>query len=186
MLCYVFILLSLTPSAVGDTEVHIEPIDWTWEAGEAATISGSVRVTSGVTDPCTVQISVESIPESEPSGRIVFTTVNDQKLTIRNQKSEYVFSAADTPETSFIASWFVPEQARLTGVNIEAEVFDGEGHLLARETVKQNSDLNTAGNSAASSFPDMSRMIWILLAAAVIVWILAIIRILMQYRKRNQ
>ena len=179
LLLLVVCLCVWASSAASGMSVLLSPLDWSWEAGEASTAQVSISPESWGADG-TVRVTLSTDPELEDPGRLVFTSVNGKKMTIRNQKDTAALVPGEDGAFTGIVSWFVPENAHMSTVRIDLDVEDGEGRVLAHETLTMRSEANAAGGEAEkSSIPDISRYIRYVLIVAAVIWALALFRILL-------
>ena len=164
--------------------IHIEKDAWTWTGDSVATFKGTV-VMQGASenDPVTLRLSVICEPDGDQTGDAVFTSVNDRQLTVRKQKSEYLLTGSETATTRFTGSWYVPEDGQYSRVTIRVEAVASDGSVI-RDALMQVINDAVYSDDSISRLPDPDTCIRPVLIAAGVIWFLAIIRIIINKRRR--
>ncbi len=174
----------LSSDAANILSVHIEKDEWSWSGNTAATFEGDI-VCQGVTedDPVTLRLTVACSPESANPGKVVFTSVQDKKLTVRKQKNEYVLDSSPTATTHFTGSWIIPEDEQYGEVSIHLEVIASDGTVAAEDEIRMTNEAHYL-NENIRRIPDPGSLLRILLIASGIVWVLAAIRLIYNRHRR--
>ena len=174
-------------NAYGEVFATIAEDEWTWEPDGTATFRGEVRCDQENTDELCLQLTIIPKPEEADPGEVVFTAINDKKLTIRNQKSEYSWIPDGNNSVAFSGSWYFPSENNIREISIRLCVRDKDGTVIAESILQKQKEEETAvqtGRMILPGNPDRIRII--LLTAAGIVWCFAIIRIILLGRKRKK
>lgn len=158
--------------------------EWQWQPGGSATFEGNLICRNTSEDhPLVMRLRAETIP-ADP-GMIkppVFTSVNDQKLTVRKQKEEYPVSSS-AQAIRFTGRWELPEDLRIDEAVIHLEIYNESGEMLSESALRMKNEQVSAGNTGYR-FPNISQWIWIVFAAAALIWLLALIRIFRNRQRR--
>ncbi len=186
-LLILFLLCILAASGADSMlATELKENEWVWNPGEAASFEGNVILNQDSDIyPVTLRLMSECVPALPDSGKVAFISVNDQKLTIRNQKDEWVADNPDRTEIHFVGNWFVPESTGLRELHIVLRVYDRDGGLVGESKIVKYNDTELQTNSARS-LPDLGRMMWICLGIAGFIWMLAIVRIIFYQRRRKK
>ena len=156
-------------------------MEWSWTPGDVATFEGSVSGYSG--DALLLRLSVSCKPASDDFGKIVFSSVNEKKLTVRNQKEKYSVQDAGSGEVRFTGSWYLPDSKRFSQAVVSLKVYSPAGEPLAETALPVGKDRETGGGSVLT-FPDLERWILYISGAGLFIWILAAARILINRKRR--
>ena len=154
--------------------------EWTWKEESLATFEGSIQFESAREENLILRLSHETNPQAEDTGETVFYQVNGQKLTLRKQKETYLLNAGDEKEFTFTGCWKTPENTPYKSITLHLQAETESGEKLAETSL-------TVLRENAGGLKGMSRVgratVYVGIAAGV-VWILAILRILKNRKKK--
>ena len=170
----------------GNIQISLQENEWTWEENSTAVFSGTIQSAS-LPEKVLMKLSVAAVPEKEDAGEAVFQNVNGKKLTIRKQKPEYTFSADGISEFGFTGIWNTPESVLFTRVDILLQIWNADGsELLAEQTLsvsREASDVVEKDDGRIRLKENFSDWTLYIAIAAAAVWILAVIRVLINRKK---
>ncbi len=171
-----------------DTDLH--ETEWSWEPLNVAVFEGTVTFDEVQQSKLLLRLSFTTVPEGTEPGEVVFQTVNGKKLTIRKQKSEYVFEPGDLTEFTFTGNWKTPEDVYFSRVSILFQVYDENGKtLLAEEKLDVIRDASDTEDSNGGKFritADLSSWTLWLALTALIVWTAAVVRIILNNKHKTR
>ena len=174
-------------NAYGEVSVTIAEDEWTWEPDGTATFRGEVHCDQENTDELFLQLTINPEPDEADPGEVVFTAINDKKLTIRNQNSEFSWIPDGNSGVSFSGSWYLPSENNIREISIRLCVSKKDGTVMAESILEKKKEEGTTAETGRMILPgNPDRIRTILLAAAGIVWCFAIIRTVLVARKRKK
>ncbi len=164
--------------------------EWTWEENSIASFQGILSMEGLPTGKLLLKLSLATDPKGSNPGEIVFQTVNGKKLTLRKQKAEYAVDHEDSDSLEFVGNWRTPDDVFFTKVDILLQVCTEDGSTVLAEqklTVSRNAaELLEKDDGKIRLKTDFSAWtLWIGIGAAVI-WMLAVIRILLNHTKKKK
>lgn len=171
-------------------DVKLAEKEWTWEEKNIASFGGEAKTENLPEGKLLLKLSVATEPKATSPGEVVFQTVNGKKLTLKKQKSEYIFDHKDQDELTFIGNWKTPDDVFFTKVEIIFQICTEDG-----ETVLAEQKLTVSRTAAEVTEKDDGKIRlktdfsnWILwgIAAAAVIWILAVFRIVLNRIKRKK
>ncbi len=188
--CCMIFLLPLSATAFGEAPVHeILEEEWNLDSGGAVTLS--VRLKQLPDGISSMKLEIETVPASEEIGSAVFTSVNEKKIKVRKQ-SDTLELDPETASDSILFSlcWTLPPDQTFTGAGIHLVLLDGSGQPAGRITLaaKGITEQPSAGEGSTASIrmlPRPDRVLHALLAAAAVIWVLALARILIRKKKSS-
>ena len=173
-----------------ESDVKLAEKEWTWEEKSIASFSGEMETGSLPEGKLLLKLSIATEPKATDPGEVVFQTVNGKKLTLKKQKAEFTFNHEDQDELSFIGNWKTPDDVFFTKVEITFQICTEDG-----ETVLAEQKLNVSRTAAEVTAKDDGKIrlktdfsAWILwgVVAAAVIWILAILRIVLNHIKQKK
>lgn len=174
------VLLCFSSTAENDPFVMSSSIfktEWRWEAGATAEFEGTMICGNVSEDqPLFMSLSVDVIPDNTEKTEPVFKTVNGKKQSIKRPKSEIAISSSDQA-VRFSGGWTIPGEARIEEATIHLKIYNQNHELLAESDLQMRNDQIMAGESGYR-FPEPGNKIRIIAAAAAVIWILALVRII--------
>ena len=179
---FMIICIPTAVSASGFSAV-IEPLEWTWVPGEAASFSGTVIV--GDEWPggsVLLRLSADNMPSDNAEEYVIFSSVNGKQLKIRNQKSEYQMDVQPETKIHFSGSWLLPTNQRFEEITVHLAVYDADGNQLCESSLEMTQAHHMPG-TRKGNIPDVDILIRYILIAAAAVWVLAAVRIIFHRRK---
>jgi len=169
--------------------IELSEYGWTWEASRAAGFQGTVRAEGYDGDSLVLKLSVAVTPEDPSAGQIIFQTVNGKMLTIRKQSDTCTVSLGEGREATFIGNWKTPEKIYANKVTVKVQAYAADGTtLLGEKTLEVIRDTATAADVNDGRIritTDIPMWTTIFAVAAGSIWILALIRILINRRKKR-
>lgn len=164
-------------------QIQIDPNneEWSWDPGAYNQFSGRIDLAEFCGKELTIKISTDLSygGDTEEDHNPLFTVVNGHRITMLKQKSSAVF----TPETEntafeFSASIKLPEKGHVRSIRLDFRIVDENGTEL-----KNLQDIISAGENASGResgtfyIPyDISMIIWIITAAAAVIWAIVVLR----------
>ena len=94
ILC-VMMLLSAAAGEGRKLQMELIPEEWSWEANAVCTMIGMIHTSSEGIRNVTLRLEVETEPETDQDGRIVFTAVDGNKVKIRRQSDSYMIEEVE-------------------------------------------------------------------------------------------
>ena len=184
-----FICPVLCP-AEEESAVKMAEKEWTWEEKNIASFGGEMKTGGLPEGKLLMKLSIATEPKATNPGEVVFQTVNGKKLTLKKQKAEYVFDHKDQDELTFIGNWKTPDDVYFTKVEITFQICteDGESVLAEQKlTVSRTAaEVTEKDDGKIRLKADFSTWIlWGAIAAAAI-WILAVLRIVLNRIKQKK
>lgn len=162
--------------------------EWSWAPGAYNTVSGEVDLSEFAGKEIKLKISAD-IPdtgEEGSGGHPVFSVINGQRITVLNQSDSVTLTPdAASPGTGFVATIVLPEKQHLRRITFTIEVLDQDENRLRIETGEVSSIGKAAGASAFYIPYDAGGIALYAAALAAVIWLLAIIRILIQNKKHT-
>ena len=160
--------------------------DWTWTPGGIATFEGTIVYEGSASDsPLTLSLAISCTPDTPDPGSIVFSSVNDQKLSRMKQKSEYVIKKDDNPVFRFTGNWILPDGTAMSGAKVTLTVLDMSGHKVGEASFDTNDGIGQESYTPRFTFPDLKRGITLLLIIAGVICTAAVIRVI-YYKRRGE
>jgi len=185
-----FALFSCSACSEESISIELHEQEWTWEAKESAAFEGQVLFDDVPTGKLLMTLSLSVKPESSEPGEVVFQTVNGKKLTIRKQKSEYVFTPGEETSVQFTGAWKTPEDVPFSKAEILFQIRSEDGSALLAEkslTVSRDSkEISGTGDGKIRINYDLAGWALWIFAAAGVVWAAAGIRIGLNKKKRKE
>lgn len=176
-----------TAAAAGSVQTELKEAEWTWDESSIASLTGSVSYAELPCEKLLLRLSFKTDPESTNRGDVVFHTVNGKKLTIRKQQPEYVFMPEDLKSFDFTANWKTPENVFFTRVEITFQVCTEDGEtVLGESKLLMQRDASELANKEDGKFRlriDFSKWTFWVAVAAGMIWLLAIVRILLNHKR---
>ena len=195
IICFIAVLFLLFGNcafseSTNELSLVLEEKEWTWEENSYASFEGTFAAEHALPGKVRMELTMAAVPENSETGEIFFQTVNEKKLTLRKQKSEYTFSAEGVTDFGFTGSWKTPETVPFTQVEITCRIYNEDGSaLLAEQKMTVSRDASEIVEKDDGKFRIRENLsgwtIWAAIAAAVI-WILAFIRMILNHPKTNK
>ncbi len=188
ILLFVVLLFSCTTAEkASDPSVMSSSIyktEWRWTAGDTAEFEGNIICDHVSEDnPVIISLSVDIMPEEAVTTAPFFRYVNGTKQSNRHPKSRITVSSSDRA-IRFSGGWQLPEEVRIDEATIHLKVYNQNDELLAESDLRMENDQVIAGGSAYR-LPELKNPILYIAAAAAIIWILALIRIIINRQRRS-
>ena len=184
-----FICPALCP-AEEESVVKLTEKEWTWEEKNIASFGGEVKTESLPEGKLLLKLSVSTEPKATSPGEVVFQTVNGKKLTLKKQKAEYKFDHKDQDDLTFIGNWKTPDDVFFTKVDIDFRICSEDGNtILAQQklTVSRSaSELAEKDDGKIRLKADLSAWTVRIIVAAGLIWILAVLRIVLNRIKKKK
>ena len=159
--------------------------DWQWKAGEggAVTFEGNVICENvSESNPLIMRLSADNIkPESDLS-EPVFKKINEKNQGNRHPPKEVTITSSEQA-IRFSGYWTLPEATRIDEALIHLKIYDRNEQLLSESELLLKNDQILIGNTE-SRLPETGNLIKILFAAAAFIWILAVVRIIRNRKRR--
>ena len=169
-------------SGASENDAALSELEWTWEENSIASFQGIVPLDLLPSGKLLLKLSFSTEPKSADSGEIVFQTVNGKKLTLRKQKSEYSFNHQDENELQFIGNWRTPEDVFFTRISIVFQICSEDGTSVLAEhrmnVSRTAAELLERDDGKIRLKTDLGAWILRIGIAAAVIWILAVLRIL--------
>lgn len=170
--------------------IELREKEWTWEGENLASFEGKASLEGLPDGKLLLRLSIDTEPKATNPGEIVFQAVDEKKLTLRKQKEEYLFSREGQDELTFTGNWKTPDDVFFTKVNITFRICTEDGETVLAEqkmTVSRTTEemLNIEDGKIRLKTDFSAWILWGSVAAGVI-WILAVIRIVMNRTARKK
>ena len=182
ILCIAAVSAESDPSIMS---VNIYKTNWKWKAGEggAVTFEGNMICENVSEDhPVIMRLSVDvAKPETEAASP-VFKIVNEKNQGNRHPPKEVTISSSEQA-IRFSGYWTLPEDTRIDEATIHLRVYNQEEELLTEAELLLKNDQMVVGKSGYR-FPETGNLIKIIAGAAAVIWILAVIRIIRNRKRR--
>ena len=194
LFCLILIMTSLACPAIsaadGDASVQLAETEWTWEENSIAAFEGTASLAGMPEGKLLLQLSFSTEPKGTDPGEIVFQTVNGKKLTLRKQKAEYTFDPKGQDVLEFTGNWKTPDDVFFTKVDIDFRICSEDGNtILAQQklTVSRSaSELAEKDDGKIRLKADLSAWTVRIIVAAGLIWILAVLRIVLNRIKKKK
>ena len=190
VLVYIFCLFPCYATEYGDVTVSLQELEWTWEPLNIATFEGNVSFTGQAPENVILKLSLSVLPDESDPGEVVFQTVNEKKLTLRKQKPVYLFSPEGNDSCHFIGSWKTPEEVFFTRIDISCRIYNEDESILLAEShlvfSRSSSDIAKINDGKIRLNYDFSTWTLYTAAAAAVIWILALIRIRLNKKRKKE
>lgn len=158
--------------------------EWRWEAGATAEFEGNMICENVSEDhPLIMSLSVDVLPEGTEKKEPHFTRVNGEKQSVKRPKSEITISSSDQA-IRFSGGWEIPEGVRIEEATIHLKIYNQEYELLSESDLQMRNDQITAGETGYR-FPEIGNRLWIIIGAAAAIWMMAVIRIIVNRQRRE-
>ena len=168
--------------ADGDTSIQLAETEWTWEENSIAVFEGKASLDGMPEGKLLMKLTFNTEPRATDPGEVVFHTVNGKKLTLRKQKAEYTFDPKGQDTLEFIGNWKTPDDVFFTKIEIELQICseDGSTVLAGNKLTVSRSASEMAEKDDGKIRLKIDASAWILriLIAAGVIWILAVLRII--------
>ncbi len=185
LISMIIILVSLSPCyAYGSEEVILElqETEWTWEPQSTAVFEGSASFPGEVPEQVVLKLFFSVQPDDSDPGEVVFQTVNEKKLTLRKQKSEYTLLCGGENTFSFTACWKTPESVFFSKVEIVCRIYnEDESRIIAEKRLvfsRSASEIADIDDGKIRLKADFTMWTIYSVAAAAVIWLLAALRII--------
>jgi len=182
LLC--FLVLAAPGMARGEIELAVS--DWNWQSGSVSTLTGTARCTlAGET--LTLGVQVVADPAADENSRAVFVSAGGKKIAVRNQKNEIVW----TPEGEdypFEISWHLSESSPSPlSATVQIYLRREDGSLVEQKEllIDHKTYGNKEGNQIVITLDAGRIALWIGLAALV-VWAVVILRVVMNRKQERK
>lgn len=168
----------------------ITPVEWTWNPGKVATFEGRFTLPENCPDSVVLHLAVKPEPAQNDPGRIVFTFVNQKRLTVKKQSDEYTLKTDGLAgEITFKGSWFIPDEIYYSSASVTFTLTGEDGSVIAEKTAdfNENEGPGQSGDQKILRLPFQTSKIilWTGIAAGAI-WLAAILRIMIKkFRKKS-
>ncbi len=191
LLCCFLMLIVQTASAESQKELGIElqKTDWTWTAGEVATFAGTLHPAHTDLNGAKLELTIQASPETDDSGKLVFTSCNGKRIKVRNQSETCSLENVENSDSiPFECSWILPEGSMFQKVTITATCISESGeNLFSYGMTCVNDSWFEQGDQKIFHIPaDLDQLVLILCVACAVVWTAAIIRnILLRHEEKR-
>ena len=178
----------MTAGAENAAETRITPLEWSWTPGNAATFEGTAVLPANAPETVTLKLAVAPQPAEKEIGEIVFTYINDRRLTVRKQAAEYTLNTAEqSGAVSFRGRWLLPEDQYFSSAELTLSVAAEDGTILSSRTFAFSEDDEATQNGGRSMIRlpfNLNRVILYLAIAAGVLWCAAILRMILGRRNK--
>ncbi|MBO7661905.1 MAG: hypothetical protein J6U01_00880 [Clostridia bacterium] len=169
-------------------ETRITPLEWSWMPGNAATFEGTAVLPENAPETVTMKLAVAPQPAEKEIGEIVFTYINDRRLTVRKQAAEYTLNTAEqSGAVSFRGSWILPEDQYFSSAELTLSLAAEDGTVLSTRTFafSEDDEATQSGGRSIIRLPfNLNRVILYLAIAAGALWCAAILRMILARRNK--
>lgn len=183
MLVTLLLVCPLASMADGDASVQLAETEWTWEEKSIAVFEGKASLDGMPAGKLLLKLSFSTEPKGTDPGEVVFQTVNGKKLTLRKQKAEYTLDPEGQKTLDFTGIWKTPDDVFFTKIDIDFQICSEDGSTVLgrnRLTVSRSaSEMADKDDGKIRLKIDISAWILRIAIAAGILWILAIVRIIL-------
>lgn len=190
-LCCTWLFILFSFSAMAESgEPEITPVEWTWNPGKVATFEGRFILPDNCPDSVVLHLTVKPEPAQNDPGRIVFTFVNQKRLTVKKQTDEYTLKTEGlTGEITFKGSWFIPDETYYSAASVTFTMTGEDGSVITEKTAEfnENEGPGQSGDQKIIRLPFQTSKIilWAGIAAGAI-WLAALLRIIIhKIRKQS-
>ncbi len=183
-LCMVLVLIwCFTGFAQGENSAVLTEQEAVWEAGGYVTYVGSFQLEEDVPDA--VWHAELKSDDPEKAGEILFTRILEDSIRKRKQ-SDTMTADAVKGENSFEMIWYFPEKTDSPAVSeISFRLQDGSGRTLVSGLISRNPGGENSSDWAVMLLERTNRLTVILLAAAGVIWVFALLRIILVRKRRR-
>ena len=182
LLVTILFICPVLSMADGDTSIQLAETEWTWEENSIAVFEGKASLDGMPEGKLLMKLTFNTEPRATDPGEVVFHTVNGKKLTLRKQKAEYTFDPKGQDTLEFIGNWKTPDDVFFTKIEIELQICseDGSTVLAGNKLTVSRSASEMAEKEDGKIRLKIDASAWILriLIAAGVIWILAVLRII--------
>ena len=182
LLVTILFICPVLSMADGDTSIQLAETEWTWEENSIAVFEGKASLDGMPEGKLLMKLTFNTEPRATDPGEVVFHTVNGKKLTLRKQKAEYTFDPKGQDTLEFIGNWKTPDDVFFTKIEIELQICseDGSTVLAGNKLTVSRSASEMAEKEDGKIRLRIDASAWILriLIAAGVIWILAVLRII--------
>ena len=156
---------------------------WRWDPGDTAEFEGNIICDHVDEDnPLTISLSAEVVSEETEISPPVFRYVNGKKQSNRHPKSEITVSSSGQA-IRFSGGWELPKNVRIDEATIHLRIYNQQEELLAESELRMTNNQVVTGISGYR-FPKPGPLIRYTAIAAAVIWVLAMIRILINRQRR--
>ena len=193
--CVFFLILFLSLSvcnAFADDSISIDlqELDWNWEPLSSATFEGVLSFSDQAPEHVIVKLSMSVFPEDSDPGEVVIQSVNGKALTLRKQKPVYSLTRGDEDTFRFTGSWKTPEKVFFRRVEIVCSIdSEDESELYSRKNIvfsRSASEIAEINDGKIRLKTDFTSWTLYICIAAAVIWILAVIRIIINKKGRER
>ena len=183
--CCTGLLILISIFAMAESgEPVITPVEWTWNPGKVATFEGRFTLPESCPNSVVLHLAVKPEPSQNDPGRIVFTFVNQKRLTVKKQSDEYTLKTDGlTGEITFKGSWFIPDEIYYSAASVTFTLTGEDGTVIAEKTAEFNENEGPGQNGGQKilrlPFQTSKIILWTGISAAAI-WLAAILRIIIK------
>ena len=170
-------------SASGEDSLadSIRYVEWDWDNEAVNTFTGSIDLSRWSETELTLEMKATFEPESKSSSETVpkFTHFNGSRLTMLEQRDNITcIPEADLSAIEFSGSLMMPEKDHFQKITIDLSAIDAEGKELKKLSVIVTRSGNASSQTASIFYIpfEIRTVAMIIAAAAVLVWLVAIIR----------
>lgn len=171
-----------------EIQISANDDEWSWDPGAYNQFSGQIDLSEYKGKELTIKVSTDLIYGGDPDEdhNPLFTVVNGHRITMLKQKSSAVFTPdQENTAFSFSASLKLPEKGHVRSIRLDFRIIDENGNELRslRESISAGN--NTAGRENGTFYipVDISTVIWIIAAAAVLTWSVVLLRAIILNKK---
>lgn len=179
---FILVLCSCNAICEQKTALLITPDeDWSWDPGAYNQFSGELNLSGYAGTALTVVISSDLSYSGDPQDKRnpLFTVINGRRITMKKQSDTIQFtSEEENTVMTFSGSIKLPEKEHMRSVTLLLSITDAEGKELTRASgIISLRDNGSGRETGAFYIPFDIRLITLtVLAAAVAVWVLAMVR----------
>ena len=155
--------------------------EWSWDPGAYNQFSGRIDLAEFCGKELTIRISTDlsygGAPEEDHNP--LFTVVNGHRITMLKQKSSAVFTPdTENPAFDFSASIKLPEKGHVRSIRLDFRIVDENGTELMNLQDTISAGDNAAGRENGTFYIpyNIRTIIWIITAAAALVWVVVLLR----------
>lgn len=178
LIVFILILLFSCRCLAADQISCVLQVDeWTWKPGKEATLNGEIRNEGDLLENAVLQLELSEITVGD-SGRVAFTSFNDERILARKQKDRFETDLTAGEENTFTASWFLPEDmSGIDRVRIRMTVSDSNGNIVAESEIRVGGEEEEQTDSRVGKLLAVLRIATpALLISGVLLWAAALWR----------
>lgn len=170
--------------ALGEVTATLSVEDWTSEPGGSIAILGTIDGLTEDQENAIWHLDLQT-SYSQDAGNLVFTTINEKNVKIRNRSDTLTADILGNVPNTFAAEWYLSDTVVDTASSVLRFTLTGaDGKVLASAELRGNQSALSAVDPVSRAMFFIRRWKWVLWATVAAFWGLALLGTFLFRKKR--